>query len=180
MACHGACLMRASRRQKAFLQIGVVDHGRDFCGRGNKKAHAIPAWAPKEIQLLLVFGVTGLAGSTQLLDTSQSSIHVFLGNRCSRRAGAAFAQVLHTGIGPDLIWTATVLHHYETGFRAAKRSMQVFPSPHPKRVCCRPVLFQGGHVGLDDGSHQLLGGQWACFAFLDLSDGGHQRHGPKC
>ena len=55
-----------------------------------------------------------------------------------------------------------------------------FPSLHPKRVCCRSVLFQGGHVGLDDGSHQLLGGQWACFAFLDLSDDGHQRRSSEC
>ena len=37
MACHGACLMRASRRQKAFLQIGVVDHGRDFLWQRKQK-----------------------------------------------------------------------------------------------------------------------------------------------
>ena len=70
-----------------------------------KKAHAIPARAPNEIKSLLMFGVTGLTGSTELLDTRQGSIHVFLGNRC-----------LRAGIGPDLVWTATILHHDETGF----------------------------------------------------------------
>ena len=58
--------------------------------------------------------------------------------------------------------------------------MQVFPVFIQSGFAVDQSFFQGGNVGLDDGSHQLLGGQWACFAFLDLSDGGHQRRGSEC